>query len=325
MIIAVDETGDFHEKGDIKYGLVTLVTITDSEWVKFSDFMNKLFPQGWGHIKGHNLGIEDRIKILRYIGKKQEIKYTTSLYDLTIGSNSWVENHQREEVKRMNNAIERARNANGHPSLIAELKLLRNKLGSLAVGDYAKFIMFFELYREWMKFFQFDFFYTYPKNDSWKMKHIVDTQNNPDKFKELLKNILMLTINELSPDYKVYSPEEWPSDHPFNKIYGIPDRPDGLDGRLFFSDFTIGDEHKDLPLFLPDVIGNTIHKSIKNRKNSFWLRLLKRLKSNRSLTLTNKESGSASRYYSVNGFNKSLNRKSVSPSIKEHYLLMKGV
>jgi len=325
MIVAVDETGSFKEKGDIEYGLVTLVTITDSEWTKFSDFMAKLYPSGWNKVKGTHISLENRTKILKYIGRKQEIVYTTFLYDLTSGTDRWVNYHKNEEVKRINKTISDIKNNNGHQSLISELELLRNQLRNLAVSDYSKFIMIFELFVEWQKFFQFDYFYTSPKNDTWKMKHIVDTQNKPDKFKNLLKSLIMLTTNELNPYYRINSPKEWMASHPFNKIYGIPNRPEAFNGKLFYKDFKIGAEQDDLQLILPDLIGNTIHKSIKNRQSVMWLKLLKRLKPNRSLTITNKVSGNKYQYYLVRGFDRLRERKAVSPSIKEHSILMSKI
>lgn len=325
MIVTVDETGSFKEKGDIEYGLVTLVTITDSEWIKFSEFMKNLYPAGWHEIKGTNISLENRIKIIKYIGKKPEIKYTTFLYDLTSGTDEWVNYHRNEEVKRLNKTIEDIKNKKGHQSLISELELLRNQLGNLTVSDYSKFIMIFELFVEWQKYFQFDYFYTSPQNDSWKMKHIIDTQNKPNKFKNLLKNLIMLTTNELNPSYGINSPKEWMVNHPFNKIYGVPNRPEAFNGKLFYKDFKIGTEQKDLQLILPDLIGNTIHKSIKNREKPMWLKLLRRLKPNRSLTITNKVSGNKYQYYLVRGFDRLRERKAVSPAIKEHSILMSKV
>jgi hypothetical protein len=314
------KTGSFKEGNSLEYGLVTLTSISDSEWKKFSTFMNKLYPSGWEKIKGTNITYNNREKILKYIGKKQEIKYTTFLYDLTFGTDKWVKYHQKEEVKRLDKSISDVKSKNGYPKYISQLELLRNQLGNLSTSDYSKFIMIFELFVKWQKFFQFDYFYTHIKNDSWKMKHIVDTQNKPDKFKSLLKNLIMLTTNELNPDYRIYSPQEWIKDHPFNKIYGIADRPNAFNGKLFYRDFRIGNELSDPQLLIPDLIGNTIHKSIKNREKPMWLKLLKKIKRNRSYAITNKH-----QYYLIMGFNKKRNRKNVSSPIKAHCLAMSEI
>ena len=325
MIIAVDETGSVKQGNSLEYGLVTLTTISDSEWIKFSNFMNNLYPNGWKYIKGTNITHNNRKKILKYIGKKQEIKYTTFLYDLTFGTDKWVKYHQSEEVKRFNKSINDIKRKKGHAKYISQLELLRNQLGNLSVSDYSKFIMIFELFIEWQKFFQFDYFYTHIKNDSWKMKYVVDTQNKPDKFKSLLKNVIQLTTNELNPDYKIYSPQEWIKDHPFNKIYGITNMINSFNGKLFYSDFTIGNELSDPQLLIPDLIGNTIHKSIEKRKRPMWLKILKRIKQNRSYTITNKVTGNNYQYYLIRGFNKKRDRKTVSKALKEHCVSMSKI
>lgn len=53
--IAVDETGDFKDPDNIKFGLVTLVTISDTEWIKFNSFMKGLYPDGYATVKGSNI------------------------------------------------------------------------------------------------------------------------------------------------------------------------------------------------------------------------------------------------------------------------------
>lgn len=322
MIIAVDETGCFSESGTLKYGLVTLVTVTDKEWVKFSGFMDNLYPKGWSKIKGTNITFENRQKILKYIGKKQEIKYTCFLYDLTPGTDEWVKWHKNEQVKRIEKSITSVKKQSGHPNLIRELELIRNQIRNLSVSDYSKFIMIFELFVQWQRFFQFDYVYTYHKNDSWRMRHIIDTQNKPDKFKWLVKNMLSLTTSERNPNYGIYSPKEWLNGHPFNEIYGMKEDINKINAKLFYENFKIGNELQDLELLLPDLIGNTIHKSIQNRKIKQWLKLVKRLTSNRSLTITNKVTGNNHQYYLIRGFDKLRPKKAVNPILREHCLLL---
>ncbi len=325
MIVAVDETGSFNEGGSLEYGLVTLVTATDNEWKKFSSFMDGLYTNGWNDIKGTNITDENRQKILKYIGKKQEIKYTSFLYDLTPGTDAWVNWHKNEQVKRVEKAIASVKEKQGHPNLIRELELIRNQIRNQSVSDYSKFIMIFELFVQWQRFFQFDYVFTHPANDSWEIRHIVDTQNKPDKFRWLLKSMLSLTTSELNPDYGIYSPKEWSASHPFNKIYGVEGQIHRLNAKLFYKNFKIGNELQDLELLLPDLIGNSIHKSIKYSKDKSWLKLLKRLKSNRSLTITNKVYGNNHQYYLIRGFDRLRSKKSVNPILKEHCLLMSKI
>ena len=65
MIIAVDETGSFRAGKDLTYGLISLVSITDSEWVKFSSFMDRLYPKGWKDVKGKLLPLDKREAIFK--------------------------------------------------------------------------------------------------------------------------------------------------------------------------------------------------------------------------------------------------------------------
>jgi hypothetical protein len=73
MIVAVDETGSFRSKMGQDFGVITIVTITDKEWEKFSSFLTKLFPTGITNIKGRLLTKEQREKVLKYIGAKPEV------------------------------------------------------------------------------------------------------------------------------------------------------------------------------------------------------------------------------------------------------------
>lgn len=58
--------------------------------------MATIFPNGFTGIKGRSLTKEQRKQILRYIGKKPEIKYTATLYDLSGGSDELVNYHKSE-------------------------------------------------------------------------------------------------------------------------------------------------------------------------------------------------------------------------------------
>ncbi|MDP2672163.1 MAG: hypothetical protein Q8O68_01485 [Candidatus Daviesbacteria bacterium] len=323
MIVALDETGDFRDPKGKKFGLVTLVTITDSEWDKFSAFMATIFPSGFAGVKGKTLTKEQRGRILKYIGKKPEIKYTTTLYDLSGGSDDWVNYHKNETVRRADASIE-AMKAKLQPSYIKDIRLYLNQLKNYSVGDYAKFVMYTELFIEWQKFFQFDYFYTHIKNDAWRLHHILDTQNQPNKFIRLIQATMILTTSELNPSYGIYTPQEWLKDHPFIKYHSHEGDINRHDARKFYEDFRIGDEKSEPALFLPDFIGYTIYNSILNRNTNEWLMNLKRLLQNRSLTMTNKQRNPAN-YYIISGFDKAKDPKDVNPIVKEHWRLMKAL
>lgn len=321
MFIAIDETGQFRDQTGKNIGIVTLVTITESEWLKFLAFANKTVPQGLNNSKGKTLTAFQRERVLKYIGSKPEIKYTAYLYDLSGGNDQWVEYHKSETIRKAEDKIKVMGNRL-KPSYVKDLRLYLNQLGNYSVGDYAKFVMFTELFTEWQRFFQFDYVYTHIKNDSWHMHFIIDTQNQPNKFVKLVQATLKLTTSELNPNYGIYTPKEWIADHPFIEYHSKDGDTQRHDGQKFYEDFVIGNEQDNLQLFLPDIIGHTLLNSILRRKEKRWLMNLKRLKQNRSLTITNKFKNPDG-YYHITGFDKSKDPKDVLPMVKEHYKLMR--
>ncbi len=321
MIVAVDETGSFRDNTGKTVGIVTLVTVTDSEWVKFSTFMSENIPRSITKIKGSTLTIAQRERVLKYLGSKPEIKYTAFLYDLSSGNDQWVEYHKTETIKKAKGTI-KAMGNQLKPSYVKDIRLYLNQLGNYSIGDYAKFVMFTELFIEWQKFFQFDYVHTHIKNDSWRMHFIIDTQNQPNKFIRLVQATLVLTTSDLNPNYGINTPQEWIDGHPFIDYHSKIGDIQRHDGRKFYEDFKIGNEQDNPQLFLPDVIGYTILNSILRRKEKRWLMNLKRLRQNRSWAITNKFKHPDG-YYHITGFVKSKDPKNVLPMIKEHYRLMK--
>ena len=327
MYIATDETGSFREGKDLEYGIVTLVTITDKEWLKLKALLDQLFPNGWSKIKGSNIDDANREKIIKYIGKKHEIKYTAFLFDLTFGTDEWVKFHRDGQVNKVQIAINSLKKDNGHPNLISEMELLGRRLNRLSNADYSKFILIYDLYREWLQYYQFDFVYIHRDNDSWDLNHIIDNQSRAGNFKTVLDQMLILTTNHLNPDFTTYSPQELKNtNHPFELKYSTQfNGKNAIDGHKVFKNLRISNEQDDPVLFLPDLIGNTIHKSIKNRHQKRWLKMLKRLSSNRSLTMNNKFREGKNNYYLVRGFDKTMERYKLNPIISEHWSLMNNL
>lgn len=327
MYIATDETGSFREGKDLEYGIVTLVTITDKEWGKLKGLLDQLYPEGWSHIKGTNIEDEKREKIIKFIGKKHEIKYTSILYDLTFGTDEWVDYHKAGQVGKIKEAVESLKAQNGHKSLIEEIELMARRLNGMSNADYSKFILIYDIYREWLQFYQFDFLYIHKNNDTWDLNHIIDKQSRAGNFKTVLDEMLVLTTNNLNPEFRTYSPEELKDkDHPFElKHATLFEGRSAIDGRKVFKNVKISNEQDDPVLFLPDLIGNTIHRSIKFRGEKKWLKMLKQIKSNRSIIMNNKFRQGKNNYYLVRGFNPTLDRYQVNPIITEHWALMNGV
>lgn len=315
MYVAVDETGYFKDKTGTEIGLVTLVSITDSEWQSFQTFAQKVIPEGIENTKGKLLTDDQRTKLMKYIGKKQEIKYTSYLYDLSGGSDQWVNFHRAETIKRAEKNIT-AMGKKLKPTYVSDIRLLLRQLNNLSVSDYSKFVMFTEIIIGWQQYFQFDYVFTHTSRDSWIMNITVDMQNQPQKFIRLIQSMLILTTNERNPNYGIYTPKEWGSDHPFIKRHTVDNDMHRHNAREFYKDFKIGNEKENPILFLPDLIGYVIYTSILRQKQKKWLKLLKRIKPNRSLTITTKHK---SGFYHITGFDKSKNPRKVNPAIKSHW------
>ncbi len=321
MYVVLDETGSFRDSTKKRFGIVTLVTITDAEWSSFQKFMDRLFPQGLMGVKGKTINDEVRKKVLNYINAHQEIKYTSFIYDLTSEDETWVERHCTETIKKAEEKIVEMGDQL-QPSYVDDLRLYFDQLRNYSVGDYAKFVMFTEIFLEWQRFFQFDYVYTHVSRDEWRMHHIIDTQNQPNKFIRLVQATMILTTSELNHKYSIYTPEEWDAEHPYLVYHSENGDVHHHNAKKFFEDFIIGSEQEHLQLFLPDFIGYTIMSSITKRNEKKWLKNLYKLWPNRSLALSH---GGKKDYYRVTGFDKSRDRSSVNFAIKEHFQLMKSI
>jgi len=320
MIIGVDETGSFKDNQTEQFGLVTLVSVTDSEWKNFQEFINTNFPTAFNNTKGSNIPFPDREKILKYIGHHPEIKYTTIIYDLNYGQQAVVEAHKINQIVKIQNwIIENLTNA--YLSLIEDLELLRNQIGNLSSTDYSKFFFITELFIEWQQYFLFDYVYTHISRDSWKMEHVVDTQVKPDKFKRMVNATMHLTANNYNPNFSVKTPKEWEDTHPFLVNHSVDGTRDFQDGKKLFENFKIGTEQTDHILFIPDLIGNTVFNSILHADSVSWLKILARLKQNRSITMT--KNGKKNNYYLISGFSGSDPSVSTNQIFQKHFDKMK--
>ncbi|MFZ2025112.1 MAG: hypothetical protein WAV51_02445 [Microgenomates group bacterium] len=327
MYIAIDETGSFREGKDLEYGIVTLVTITDNEWRKFRSLMDALYPNGWSDIKGKTIDDGNREKILKYIGTKYEIKYTSLLFDLKFGIDELVKYQRNGQVRLIKESIDSLKINNGHKSLIDELELMARRLNAMSNADFSKFMLIYELYREWMQYYQFDFIHIYKANDSWDLNHIIDTQTKSENFKTILNQMLILTTNHLNPEFKIFSPQELRNiKHPFELKHSIMfEGRSVLDGHKVFRNLKISNEQNEPVLLLPDLIGNTIHRSIKYRYEKKWLKMLKRIMSNRSITMNNKFRIGKNNYYLIRGFDRNMNQENLNLILQEHHTLMNHI
>lgn len=321
MIIGVDEVGKFESVKPNDFGIVVLVSITDSELLKFNSFLNSVFPHGHDGVKGKNISDKDREKILKYIGKKQEIKYSALMFDSSLTNNQSLQVYRSGQLKKFLDYInQNIKTIN--PVLKDEMTLLHNQMKNLKRADFLKLLLVYLSYNDWIKFFQFDYLHTNAKNDSWHVKHRIDMQNAPDKFKNILSSFMFLTMNELNPDFSINCPKEWGRDHPFHQIHTYQKKDHLFDAKIFWEDFLVTNEEDEPVLFLPDLIGNTIYRSITRQKEKKWLKMLKRVKSNRSICIKLKDKDC---YYQINGIDKTKNKSNVSETLKSHYKLMKNL
>ncbi len=320
MIIGVDETGFFKGTNSEQFGLVTLVSVTDSEWNNFQEYVNQNFPKAFETTKGNNIAFADRVKIIKYIGRHPEIKYTTFIYQINTVDKGLVEEHQRRQAAKLQNWIF-DHLSTAEPSLIDEINLLCNQINNLSESDYAKFSFITNAFIEWQQYFLFDYIYTHRTRDKWYMEHVIDTQNKPEKFRKLVVHTIQLTANGYNPGFSVKTPAEWDSTHPYLQNHAVDGDVTLQNGRIFFRNMKIGSEQTDPILFIPDLIGNTIFNSILHPNKSAWLRMLARLKQNRSLVMTQR--GRDDYYYVVSGFNGARVRSDVSRTIKAHFHAMR--
>jgi len=320
MIVGVDETGSFKISQTEQLGLVTLVTVTDSEWKNFQEFINKNFPTAFEKTKGSNISFSDRIKIIKYIGRHPEIKFTTIVYDLNYGQDTIVESHKINQIIKIQDwIINNLTTAN--PLLIKDLELLRNQIGNLSSTDYSKFFFITELFIEWQQFFLFDYVYTHIARDSWVMEHVVDMQVKPDKFKRMVNATMHLTTNNYNPNFSIKTPQEWNNVHPYLVKHSVNGNRELQDGNKFFEKFKIGTEQIDHILFIPDLIGNTIFNSILQCDDVQWLKILAHLQQNRSITMT--KNGKKNNYYLIRGFSGASSPIITSLIFQKHFEKMK--
>lgn len=321
MQVGVDETGSFRGSNNSQFGLVTLVTVTDLEWQNFQNFVNSDFPTAFEKVKGSNIIPSDRERIIKYVSRRPEIRYTTLVFDLDFGTDETIGSHRTRQITKIQDWMDKNRTTS-KASLISDLELLRNQIGNLSYSDYTKFFFITLIFMHWQRFFQFDYVYTHTSRDQWLMHHVVDMQNKPEKFKRIVKTTLALTANHLNPSYGINTPREWNPSHPFIKNHSFNGQIGLQDGKKFFEDFKIGNEQQDHILFLPDLIGSIIYNSILRSSDVRWLKLLSRLKQNRSIAMTNH--GKANYYYQIAGLSGVNNQLQTDPMFQNHFDKMKA-
>ena len=263
MYIFTDESGQFVESPNSEWAILVVSTITDKMLVQFEQFYKGLFGNKWPEIKASQLDFPTRDKLLRFIGKFDEIRYAAFVYDYKSTTENAISQHKFGQIKKLEEAIEKTRLVAKHQSLIKDLELLKNQIRKMSVGDYLKVIMTMECYRDWIQIFPFDYFYTKIKRDSWLLEHVFDMQSTPGKFIRIIYAFLYLTTNSLAgANFLSYFPEEWPKDHPFFLNYHTGE---GIDIGKLLINRRCGDDKQDIGLKIPDLIANTLFRSIQRQ------------------------------------------------------------
>jgi hypothetical protein len=321
MHIFTDESGHFVESENSEWGIIVMVSISDSALKDFEDFIIKLMPDDYHSFKASNLDFKIREKILKYIGSRHEIKYSAFVYDYKSTSMDAATKHRSGQIQKIEKTIDSAVNNKANPSMISEVKLIRNQLNKMSISDYIKTILVTESYKEWSRTFLFDFLYIDKLRDSWKLHHILDMQNKPERFVKVVYSLLYLTTNNLAGNkFRVHVPSELANDHPLITNY---ETSEGINMKEVMMSRRCGDDKKDIGLKLPDIISNTLFKSICNRNEIKWLRALKRVKSNVSITHKRGRNQRVA-YYTILSLMADLST-GPSDSIREHWDAMKAV
>lgn len=317
MHVFTDESGQFVESPNSEWAILVVSTITDKTLDQFENFYKNLFGDKWSETKASQLDFPTREKLLRFIGSHSEIRYAAFVFDYKSTSEKAISQHKIGQIKKLEEAIEKTRPVAKHQSLIDDLELLRNQMRKMSASDYLKAIMTIECYRDWIQIFPFDYFYTNIKRDSWFLEHVFDMQSTPGKFVRIIYALLYLTTNSLAgANFPLYLPEEWPKTHPFFLNY---DTPEGTDMKKLLVNRRCGDDKQDIGLKIPDLIANTIFRSIERQGEIRWLKILKRIKSNRSYV---HRKGGKPDYYKVITFRGDLTAHKPSDKIREHSMKM---
>jgi hypothetical protein len=317
MHIFTDESGQFNESLNSEWAIMVICSITDKELQQFSEYYTGLFGNQWSTVKASQLELATRKKLIKYISKHDEIRYTAIVYDFKSTSENAISQHKAGQLMKIEEAIEKTRPIAKYPSLITDLELLRNQIRNLSSCDYLKVIMTYEAYRDWMQTFPFDYFYTNWSRDSWILDHVFDMQSTPGKYIRIFYNMLYLTTNSLAgANFPLYLPQEWPMDHPLFKKYHTEE---GTDMRKMLENRRCGDDKQDIGLKLPDLISNTLLRSIQRQNEIAWLKILNPLKGNRSYV---HKKDNKPDFYKIIAFRGGLDNVEPSSKISTHAKLM---
>jgi len=321
MYIFTDESGHFFESTNSHWGIIVIVSITDKMLEQFEFYYQNLLGDSWRESKASKLDYPTREKLLKYIGRHDEIRYSAFVYDYAATTNDAISRHRTGQIKKLEDAIEKTKPVAKHKSLIDSMELFRNRFSKLSLTDYMKVVLITEGYRKWIQTFTCDYCYTHLSRDGWHVKHIFDTQPKPHNFVEIVYELLYLTTNSLAGDFPMYFPEELPRDHPILKNY---DNSEGFDLKKFFSDRTCSSDQESVGLKIPDLISNTLFRSIERQQNTRWIKILRHIYNNRSFVHRIGRGGNPA-YYSIVAFPDESHSNHPSENIRTHWEAMESI
>lgn len=317
MHIGIDETGNFNKYPKNEIGVFTLVTITDKKYDEAVQRALSVYKRKGNFIKSKDIKPVERKKLLKYVSVNPEIKYTSLVVDLSYCTDATIKSHQEGQIEKLNKNLEiMSKDTNFMDSYVKDFTLLRNQIRKLSIPDYLKFYFTTELIAEWQQYFQFDYVYTPVDRDSWELQPVLDTQNKQEMFKRIVISMLSLAFNEQNPEYSVFTPKEWDKEHPMIRKYDVEGDRSRIDARKLFSNLTIGSEKEHPIILYADFIGNLLYKSL-NNPNTDNCKLVAKLRSNRSLTLTSKDRKFD--FYKVGGFDKTKSTTEINKNIKANW------
>lgn len=313
MIIAIDETGRFElNNSNEDIALVTLVTLPDRS---LDCFLKYLCTLKLGNFKSSNLSFEMRSNLVDYISSDPNIKFSTFLLDSKQSSKEDVAIYRRNFLNKFDENMKIIPKSNS--KLWKDANLFRNQFNNLSNVDFIKFNTITNIYINWCEDWLFDYEDLDMITDEWNLLHLIDTQNKPEKFKRLVFDYISLTTNSRNPNFSIKVPQNFTDEHPFIRKYDIGV---GLNIRKFFENVEIAREEDFPALILPDLIGNTIYKSVELRSDTKWINILKKLANNRSVTVLNKNPYV---FYVITGHNPTSLKENISVKLSEHHKLIR--
>ena len=263
MKIFLDETGNLSYKNvnDLCF-IVTLVSIPDNDCQDIKTFLNNNNIS-----KGTNINDSDRKKVFQELSKFKNLKYCLVILEPNTNNKESAREIREKQLGEFDKVKSKTKN----------LEDQYNHLKKLKDSEFMKWRIFHQSIEFFYSSFFKDYSYFAINNDSWNFSFIIDTQNKPFMFTELLKFFLTNSGREKS----IECPLSWDDKHPFIKNHIINQRDRiVINTESLFNDIECKKEEEEILLNIPDIIGNTFYR-IFYEEQYCWIEYVKLLDRNR--------------------------------------------